>query len=78
MIYKLVNKRTEILAIATSNTAHLCYSYKHVFALLIFMPRFNNFKVYQNWPKIKLILSKKYKKIFVKKIQRAPPPDPCD
>ena len=42
MIYKLVNRRTEVQAIATSHLAHLCNRYNHVFALLISMPRFNS------------------------------------
>ena len=35
MIYQLVNKRTEILAIVTLHIAHLCNYYNHAFALLI-------------------------------------------
>ena len=35
MTDQLANKRTEILAIATSLTAHLCNWYNHMFALLI-------------------------------------------
>ena len=42
MIYHLVNKRIEILAIATSNFARLCNWYNHVFALLNSMSRFNS------------------------------------
>ena len=35
--------------------------YNHVFALLIFMPRFNSINFYQNRPKTELFLPKKYK-----------------
>ena len=58
MIYQLVNKRTKILAIATTNVAHFCNLYYHVFTLLICMPRFNSIKFYQNRPKIKLVFVK--------------------
>ena len=42
MIYQLVNKRTEILAIATSHIAHVCNQYNHGFTLQISMPRINS------------------------------------
>ena len=60
-IYQLVNKRSEILAIAISHMAHICNLYNHVFALLISMPRFNSINFYQNGPKIKIFFLKKYK-----------------
>ena len=46
-IYQLVNKRLEILAIATSHIAHLCNKYNHVFAPLISMPGFNSINFHQ-------------------------------
>ena len=61
MIYQLVNKRTDILSTATSHIALLWNLYNHVFALLISMPRFNSINFYQNRPKIKIFLPKKYK-----------------
>ena len=60
MIYQLVNRRTEILAIAISHIAHLRNPYNHVSALLISMPHFNNTNFYQNKPKTKLFLHPKY------------------
>ena len=60
MIYQLVNKRAEILAI-TFHIARLCDSYNHVFVLLIFMPRFNSVSFFRNKPKIKLFLTKNTK-----------------
>ena len=48
----------------TSLQAKFCNlntEYNHVFALLISITRFNGIKFYQNWPKIKLFLQKKYK-----------------
>ena len=72
--YQLVNKRTEILPLATSHIAivHLCNHFNDVFAPLIFMPYFKSFKFYQNRPKISLFLQK------LQNFQalRAPPPDP--
>ena len=44
MIYWLVNKRTEIFPLATSqcsHIAHLCSQFNHAFALLVSMPSFN-------------------------------------
>ena len=73
MIYQLVNKRTEILAIATTHIAHFCHYYYHVFTLLICVPRFNSIKFYQNRPKIKLVFVKN-RQIFL--ALGAPPPDP--
>ena len=61
MICQLVNKRTKILAIATSPIANVCNYYNHVFTLLISMPRFKSINFYQNWPKFKLFLQTKYK-----------------
>ena len=61
MIYQLVNKRTEILAIATSHIAHLSNKHNHVFVLLISMPRFNSIKVYQNRREIELFCQKNTK-----------------
>ena len=58
MIYHLVNKRTEILGISTSHVVDLCNQFNHVFAQLVSMPRIN---FYQNRPKMKLFLQKKYK-----------------
>ena len=58
MIYQLVNKRTEILPLATSHIAHLC---NYVFALLISMPHFKSINFYQNRLKIKLFLKKNTK-----------------
>ena len=43
----------------------------HVFALLIFMPRFNTINFYQNKPKIKLFLPKKMQNF---RALAAPPP----
>ena len=52
MIYQIVNERTKILVIATSHIADLCNQYNHVFALLLFMPRFSSINFYQNGLKI--------------------------
>ena len=68
---QLVNKRTEILAVATSNKTHLCNYYNDVFAMLISMPRFKCINFYENSPKIMLFFPKKYKKFE----RLAPPPD---
>ena len=65
MIYQLVDNRTEVLAIGSSHIAQLYSWYNYVFALLISMPRFNNISFYQNSPKIKLFLQKKYKIFFL-------------
>ena len=73
MVYQLVNKRTEILAVATSHIAHLCKKYNHVFALLICMPRFNSVNFHQNWSKIKLVLPKGFK-IFERSVLRPQTP----
>ena len=58
MIYQLANKKTKILAIATTHIAHFCNWYYHVFTLLICMPRLNSIKFHQNRPKIKLVFVK--------------------
>ena len=60
MIYQLVNKRTEILPLATSHAAisHLCTQFYHVCALLISKQRFESINSYQNKFKIKLFLQK--------------------
>ena len=61
MIYQLVNKRTEILAIATSHINHLCNYYGiMIFCTANFMPRINSIDFYQNRPKI-VIFAKKIK-----------------
>ena len=64
--YQLVNKRTEILPLATSRIAiaHLCIQFNHGFVLLISMismPYFKSINFYQNRPKIKLFLPKNIK-----------------
>ena len=56
MIYQLVKKRTEILPLATSHLVYICNLFNHVFAQLIFIPRFKSINSYQNRPKIKLFL----------------------
>ena len=58
MIYLLVNKRTELLLLATSHITiahHLCNQFNHGFALLISMPRFKSIYFCQNRPKITLL-----------------------
>ena len=63
MIYQLIDKRTEILPLATSYIviAHLCNEFNHGFVLLISMPRFISTNFYKNRPKIKLFLQKSTK-----------------
>ena len=78
MIYQLVNKIIETLAIATSHIAHLCKSYNYVFAPQISMPRFNSINFYQNRPKIKLFCQKIQNFLALgappKKTETVPPP----
>ena len=57
MICQHVNKRTTMLSLATSHTAHSCTQLNHV-ALPISRPRFKSIICYQNSPKIKLFLQK--------------------
>ena len=52
----LVDRRTEILPLATSHIADLCNQFNRAFALLIFMPHFKRISFYQNTLKIKEIL----------------------
>ena len=59
MINQFVNKRTEILAIGTSNIANLRNYYNHVSALLISIPRFHSINFHQKRSKIKLFLPPK-------------------
>ena len=75
MIYQLVNKRTEIRAIATfhSDIAHFCNYYNHVLALLISLPRFNSINFYQCKPKFKL-----FKTIQNFRALGVLPPDPLN
>ena len=44
MIYQLVNKRTQILPLATSHIAHLYYQLNHVCTVNISMSRFKSIK----------------------------------
>ena len=60
MIYQLINKTTEILAIATFHIAYLCYWCKHVFALLISTPHFNRI-FHQNRPNSRYLFFKNTK-----------------
>ena len=71
MIHQLVNKRAEILLLATSHIAHLRNQFSSVFALLISMPRSKSINIYQNRPKIKLFSQKTTKFSSA----GAPPPD---
>ena len=53
------NKKVKILSLATAFIAHLRSQFNHVFALLIFMPRFKGINFYQNKHKFTLFLQKK-------------------
>ena len=46
MIYQLLNKKSEILPLATSHRAHLWHQFNYVFAQLMFMPRFKSINLY--------------------------------
>ena len=56
----IVNKRNDILILATTHIDHLCNQFNYVFALLISMPRFKSIYFYPNTPKLSNFL-KKYK-----------------
>ena len=60
MIYQHVNKRAQILPLATFHTAHLCKQFNQV-CITISMPRSKSIIFYQNSRKIKLFLKKKCK-----------------
>ena len=67
MIYQLVNKRAEILSLATSHfPIYATSKFNHVFAQLISVPRFKSINFYQNRPKIKKI---KLKIGFIKELK---------
>ena len=72
IIYQLVNNRTAILPLPTSDIAHLCNWYNYAFALLISMPRFKSITFYQNRSKIKLFLPNNIKNFRVLKAKFAP------
>ena len=59
MIYQLLNKRTNILPLATSQIAHLCHQF--MFALPISKPRFKSIILNQNSPKMRVFLQKNAK-----------------
>ena len=60
IFYQHLNKRTNILPLATSQIAHLCHQLNHV-AVPISKPRFKSVIFNQNSPKMKLFLQKKGK-----------------
>ena len=74
IIYQHLNKRTNILPLATSQIAHLCHQFNHVctanlqFLSHVLKALFFN----QNSPKMKLFLQKNAKLFSA----GAPPPDP--
>ena len=75
-IYRLVDRRTEILPLATFHIARLFNQFNHVFALLVSMPRFKSIKFYLNRPKIKLILQQHSKFFGAGGFASTPPKQP--